>query len=99
MDHASSCRSREARSRLARRRPGAVRLSARVASGYHHRMRLLRGSRWHGREDAKHKLLALGLVVTLTPVFAFALDWRLGLAIVAAYGALAFGVWRVSRQR
>jgi hypothetical membrane protein len=62
-------------------------------------MRLLRGSRWHGREDAKYKLIMLGLVVALAPVLAFGLGWQLGVAILAAYGALAFGVWRVSRQR
>jgi len=33
------------------------------------------------------------------PIWAFVVDWRLGLAILAAYGALAFGVLRVSKQR
>jgi hypothetical protein len=60
---------------------------------------LLRGNRWHDRDDAKQKLIVLGVVLALVPVFAFSLGWQLGVAILAGYAALAFGVWRVSRQR
>jgi hypothetical protein len=44
------------------------------------------------------RLAILGAVIGLTPVFAFWLDWRLGLFILAAYAALGFGVWRVSKR-
>ena len=44
-------------------------------------------------------MIPLGLVLVLTPVFALGLGWQVDLAILAAYAALVFGVWRVSRQR
>jgi len=51
------------------------------------------------KRDGPARLALLGTVVGLTPVFAFWLDWRLGLFILGAYAALGFGVWRVSKQR
>jgi hypothetical protein len=51
------------------------------------------------RRQAIGKVAILGFVVAGTPVFAFFPDWRLGLIILGSYAALAFGVWRVGRQR
>jgi len=51
------------------------------------------------RGRAIGKTAILGFVLVSTPVFAFFLDWRLGLVILGSYAVLAFGVWRVSRQR
>jgi hypothetical protein len=50
-------------------------------------------------EEDRARVALVVLVAAITPVFAFLLDWRLGLFIFAAYAALGFGVWRVSRQR
>jgi hypothetical protein len=51
------------------------------------------------QEHALGKLTFLAAVVGLTPVFAFWLDWRLGLFVVSVYAALGFGAWRVSKGR
>jgi len=51
------------------------------------------------RRRAIGKTAILGFVLAGTPVFAFFLDWRLGLVILASYAVLAFGVWQVGRQR
>jgi hypothetical protein len=45
------------------------------------------------------KVVALLFFLGLTPVWAFGLDWRLGVFILGAFGALGFGAWRVSRGR
>jgi hypothetical protein len=45
------------------------------------------------------KASIIGVFIGLTPLFAFWLDWRLGLVIAGAYAALALAVWRVSRRR
>jgi len=38
-------------------------------------------------------------IMAMTPVFAFTLDWRVGLFVLGSFVALGFGVWRVSRGR
>lgn len=61
-----------------------------------------RRGRWideQQKRDIPARLAILAMVVGLTPVFAFWLDWRLGVFVVAAFAALAFGVWRVSNER
>ena len=45
------------------------------------------------RRNAIGKIAILALVLAGTPVFAFFLDWRLGLIILGSYAALAFGIW------
>ena len=63
-------------------------------------MRLFsRGAQEQQKKYAPGKIAILAAVVGLTPVLAFWLDWRLGLFIVGAYAALAFGAWRVSKRR
>ena len=62
-------------------------------------MALLRGHDWPSKEGARARAIALGFGLAAVPIWSFILDWRLGLAIVGAYAALAFGVWRVSRER
>lgn len=51
------------------------------------------------RRDGEQKAAVLGVMIVLFPFFAFSLGWQVGVAILAAYAALAFGVWRVSRER
>src|SRR5262245_47615663 len=51
------------------------------------------------KREAPGRIAILALAIGLTPALAFWLDWRLGVFIVAAYAALAFGLWRVSNQR
>jgi len=43
------------------------------------------------KHDAQPRIAILVVVLTMVPVFAFVLDWRLGVFVTAAYGALAFG--------
>jgi hypothetical protein len=63
-------------------------------------VRLLpRRFREHARRYAPAKLALLGIVVIGAPMLAFAVAWQVGLAILAAYVALGFGVWTVARLR
>jgi hypothetical protein len=50
-------------------------------------------------KHARGRVAIVAACVGLTPVFAFWLDWRLGLFIVGAHAALGFGVWRLSEAR
>jgi hypothetical protein len=51
------------------------------------------------RRQAPGKVAVLVFTVLLAPALALYTDWRLGAAVIVAYGALGFGVWRVSKQR
>ena len=54
-------------------------------------MRLLPGRTRAGETRRSTRIAILVVVLTMVPVFAFVLDWRLGVFVTAAYGALAFG--------